>query len=172
MVRITIKKGDITLEEADAVVNPANSRGVMGGGVALAIKKAGGDIIEEEAIKAAPIPIGSAVITTGGSLKSKYVIHSPTMLTPSERISLDNARASVRAALACAVENKLSRIAFPGMGTGVGGVDKRNAAMAMLEEVANFNEKNLIEEVIMVDLDDEVYSFLTEWKKRLSLETG
>lgn len=172
-MRITVKKGDITQENVDAVVNPANSLGFMGGGVALSIKKAGGDIIEEAAVKAAPLPFGSAVMTTGGLLKSRYVIHSPTMRRPSERIGIGNVRDSVRAALACAVENNLSRIAFPGMGTGVGGVNKQNAVRAMLEEIALFAEKSgSIEELMLVDIDDEICRFFSEWSKKLGLETA
>jgi len=72
-VEIKIKKGDITTVEVDAIVNPANSYGYMGGGVAGSLKEKGGDEIEQEACESAPIPIGSCVVTTGGSLKTKKI---------------------------------------------------------------------------------------------------
>jgi len=83
MIKITIEQGDITTLEVDAIINPANSYGYMGGGVAGAIKEIGGQEIETEAVAKAPIPIGSAVITTAGSLKAKHIIHAPTMEQPS-----------------------------------------------------------------------------------------
>lgn len=103
----------------------------------------------------APIPIGSAVITTGGRLKCRYVIHSPTMEQPASLIDVGNVKEATRAALECADEAGLKKIAIPGMGTGVGGVPRDKAAMAMIEVIANFNEKNL-EEVILIDRDKGV----------------
>ncbi len=154
-MRVTIKQGDITELEADAIVNAANSYGYMGGGVAGAIKRQGGQEIEIEAVSKAPIPIGSAVITTAGRLKCKYVIHAPTMEQPSSLIDVGNVKEATKAALECADENNLKKIAIPGMGTGVGGVPCEKAAIAMIEVIVNFNEKNL-EEVILVDRNKEM----------------
>ena len=78
---IKIIKGDITELKVDAVVNAANNKLVMGGGVAGAIKKKGGRIIEDEAVKKGPIEIGGAVYTSAGNLSAKYVIHAATMGT-------------------------------------------------------------------------------------------
>lgn len=168
-----VVKGDITFENVDAIVNPANSYGVMGGGVALAIKKAGGDVIETEAMDASPIAIGTAILTTGGLLKSRHVIHTPTMTEPAEETDIGNVRSAVRAALTCAVENKLSSIAFPGMGTGVGGISKEDAARAMLEEIRFFTRKDSrIAEIRLMGFDDELYKAFVKWMKRLIPETG
>ncbi|MCX8181526.1 MAG: macro domain-containing protein [Candidatus Methanomethyliaceae archaeon] len=76
---IKILKIDITICDAEALVNPANSLMSMGGGVAAAIKRAAGPVVEEEAMRNAPIPVGNAIATSAGHLKSKYIIHSPTM---------------------------------------------------------------------------------------------
>ncbi|MFZ2937841.1 MAG: macro domain-containing protein, partial [Candidatus Omnitrophota bacterium] len=76
---IMIIQGDITTLKVDAIVNAANNELVMGGGVAGAIKKKGGKIIEEEALKKGPIKIGEAVVTSAGKLPVKYVIHAATM---------------------------------------------------------------------------------------------
>ena len=154
-MKITIVEGDITNLEVDAIVNAANSYGYMGGGVAGAIKRIGGEEIEIEAVSEAPIPIGSAVITKAGKLKCRYVIHAPTMEQPASLIDVGNVKEATRAALECADENKLKRIAIPGMGTGVGGVPRDKAAKAMIEVIVNFNEKNL-EEVMLVDRNKEM----------------
>ena len=84
-VIIEVIKGDITKVHVEAIVNPANSLMIMGGGVAGAIKRVAGDEVEREAMKYAPVPVGSAVATGAGKMKNvKYVIHAPTMERPAE----------------------------------------------------------------------------------------
>ncbi len=141
MVEILAKQGDITEEEVDAIVNPANSLGVMGGGVAWVIKRKGGEDIEEEAVKKAPISIGCAISTQGGNLPTKFVIHASTMEQPAMKISLENVKKATLAALECASNLKISTMAFPGMGTGVGGIKKKDAAQAMAMAIKNFSKK-------------------------------
>lgn len=160
-MKITIIQGDITNLAIDAIVNAANSYGYMGGGVAGAIKRIGGQEIETEAVSKAPIPVGYAVITTAGRLRCKCVIHSPTMEQPASLIDVGNVTEATRAALECADENNLKRIAIPGMGTGVGGIPKDKAAKAMINAIVNFNEKDL-EEVILIDKNKEM---IDEWNK-------
>ena len=150
---IIVKKGDITEEECDAIVNPANSSGYMGGGVALAIKLKGGKEIEEEAVKKAPIPLGKAIATKAGKLKCKFVIHSPTMQKPAEKIPLENVRLATRAALELAKELKIKSIAFPGMGTGIGGIKSENAARVMIEECKKFEDL----EIRLIAFDEKLY---------------
>lgn len=128
---VEVVAGDITLFQGDALVNPANTYGYMGGGVALAIRKKGGDVIEEEAVKQAPIPIGGAVVTTGGSLGVKAVIHAPTVVEPGGASSPVNVYKATAAALSKALENGFRKIAFPLMGAGVGGVPPAESARAM-----------------------------------------
>lgn len=149
---IIAKKGDIT-EECDAIVNPANSSGLMGGGVALAIKIKGGEEIEREAINKAPIQVGKAIFTTSGKLKCKYVIHSPTMQKPAMKIPLENVRLATKAALELARKLKIKSIAFPGMGTGVGGIKAKDGARVMIEECKKF--KGL--DIRLIAFDDELY---------------
>lgn len=167
MIKITIAHGDITSLEADAIVNAANSYGIMGGGVAGAIKRAGGQEIELEAVSQAPIPVGFAVITRAGRLKCKQVIHAPTMEQPASIVDTGNVSEATRGALECAEENGLKRIAIPGMGTGVGGVPFDRAAKAMLEAIVNFEGVNL-EEVILIDKDKKM---VEEWNKVLNGKT-
>jgi len=110
-VEIVSFHGDITTLEVDAIVNAANTRLVMGGGVAGAIKRAGGKEIEEEAVAKGPIRIGEAVETTAGKLKAKFVIHSPTM-DMDFKTDENKIRLAVRAALKKAEELGIESIAF------------------------------------------------------------
>jgi O-acetyl-ADP-ribose deacetylase (regulator of RNase III) len=135
---IKIICGDITKQKTEAIVNPANSLGIMGGGVALAIKNAGGSIIEQEAKKQAPIKIGKAVLTSGGKLNARYVIHAPTMKKPSGKCNIKNIKLATKAALDCCIKNVKS-VAFPGMGTGIGGISYRKAIDAMLEVMSKYD---------------------------------
>ncbi len=140
-VEITALTGDITKQETDAVVNPANTWMIMGGGAAGAIKRAGGQEIEDEAVKHAPVPVGKAIATGGGKLKAKNVIHAPTMKRPAMRINVENVRLAVKAALELADSKGIRSLAFPGIGTGVGGVGLEEAAGAMVEETKKHVDK-------------------------------
>ncbi|MBI5048580.1 MAG: macro domain-containing protein [Deltaproteobacteria bacterium] len=160
-MEIIVTQGSLLDADTDAIVNAANSLGLMGGGVAMVIKKAAGDMVEEEAKKLAPIPVGKAILTTAGSLKFKSIIHAPTMEIPGIRIVAANVIKATKAALKLADENGYSAIAFPGMGTGIGGVKKSVAANAMIETIKDFNAQNL-KKVILIDIDNEM---VEEWRQ-------
>lgn len=161
-MQIIVKKEDITKLRCDAIVNPANSFGYMGGGVAGVIKRVGGAGIENEAVGQAPITIGRAVATTAGTLPCKAVIHAPTMRRPAERTNEENVRSATLAALECADNNGYESIAFPGMGTGVGRVPLDVAARTMVEEIRRFNPKNLKKVYLVAINDDMVKVFKSE----------
>ena len=161
MLEIQIQKGDITKVKADAIVNPANSYGWMGGGSAGAIKKNGGEEIEKEIIDKAPLEIGKAVATTAGKLPYKAVIHAPTMESPAEKAMDYNVEMAVRGALLLADDQGFKTIAMPGMGTGIGDFPKDKAAKIMIAEIKRLNPINL-EKVILVDLDEEL---VEAWQK-------
>ncbi|HDM92830.1 MAG TPA: macro domain-containing protein [Candidatus Korarchaeota archaeon] len=155
---IEVVEGDITAQKADAIVNPANRRLVMGGGVAGAIKRAGGEEIEREAVSKGPIEIGEAIATGAGRLAARYVIHAPTVKTPGGRATLGSARAATRAALKKADELGLKSIALPGMGTGVGGLSLYEAVRAMAEEVkAHLDRGSSLEKIILVAYGRNAY---------------
>lgn len=154
-IGLTIRLGDLTALEVDAIVNPANSRGAMGGGVAKAIRDRGGREIESEARARAPIGIGRAVLTTAGTLPCRHVLHAPTMVRAAERSSPERIRQATLAALNLADQRELERIAFPGMGTGVGKVPKAEAARAMIETIRGFPARHL-KEIILVDRDPKM----------------
>lgn len=158
---IIFKRGDITQEECDAIVNPANSLGIMGGGVALAIKIKGGEEIEKEARSKSPIKVGRAISTTSGKLKCKYVIHSPTMEKPAQKIPLENVRLATKAALELATKLKIKSIALPGMGTGVGGISQEDAAKAMIEECKKFEDL----EIRLMAFDERLYQAFKKFVK-------
>ncbi|QID34198.1 macro domain-containing protein [Hydrogenobacter sp. T-8] len=162
-MEISVVQGSLLEVQADAIVNPANSLGLMGGGVAGVIKRFGGEQIEKEAVSKAPIPVGSAVLTSAGKLPFKGVIHAPTMEEPAMETTEEKVRKAVRAVLELADNMGFESIAMPGMGTGVGRLPKDVSARAMIEEVRNFQPKNL-KRVILVDLDRQM---VEEWKRLL-----
>ncbi len=158
-VEIETFLGDITKLEVDAIVNAANTRLYMGGGVAGAIKRAGGKEIEEEAVKKGPIKIGEAVETTAGKLKAKYVIHSPTMELDF-KTDENKIRLAMKAALKKADELGIESIAFPALGTGVGGFPKDKAAKVMVEELKkHIDEGTKLKKVILTDISEEQVEF-------------
>jgi O-acetyl-ADP-ribose deacetylase (regulator of RNase III) len=159
-------QGSILEAEADVIVNAANSHGMMGGGVARVIKRAAGQDVEDQARAQAPIPVGQAVLTSGGKTKFKGIIHAPTMPEPGMRIPLQNVALATRAALVNADEQAFESIAIPGMGTGVGGVTAHDAAVKMVQEIRTFAPRTL-RSVIMVDVDP---SMIDAWRKQLSAE--
>ena len=132
---IVLAVGDITRVACDAIVNPANSLMIMGGGVAGAIRRAAGRSVEEEARKRAPVPVGKAIVTSSGELapRIQYIIHAPTMERPAMRTTENKVKEAVRAALREAARMNLKCIAFPAMGAGVGGLSAEESMKAMLE---------------------------------------
>jgi len=151
---IFVKKGDLTKIVCDAIVNPANSFGFMGGGVAGAIKRVGGREIENEAVAKSPINVGEAIVTTPGSLPCKYVIHAPTMKQPAMRIPIENVKLATRAAFELALKLDVKSIAIPGMGTGVGGVSTDSAAKEIVNISKEYEDK--FEKIILLDRNDEM----------------
>lgn len=155
-VKIAVVTGDITKQKVDAIVNPANILMIMGGGVAGAIKRAGGREIEEEAVRRAPVGVGEAIATKAGRLDAKYVIHAPTMERPAMQIGVRNVKLAMNGALECAKKLGVRSIAFPGMGTGVGGVRLDEAATAMLEEAKKHIDLGTsLGEIVLVGFTDK-----------------
>ena len=155
---IRIIKGDITELKVDAIVNAANNKLVMGGGVAGVIRRKGGKEIEDEAVKKGPIKIGEAVATGAGKLAAKYVIHAATMGMDfaTDEIKI---RDSARSALKVAEELKVNSVVFPALGCGVGGFPLIAAAKIMSQEVFRHLRENdsVLKEVIFCLYDQEAY---------------
>jgi O-acetyl-ADP-ribose deacetylase (regulator of RNase III) len=128
---IILERGDITEYEVDAIVNAANNQLSMGAGVASAIKRKGGTIVEEEAMRQGPIEVGEVVVTTAGNLPANYVIHAAVM-GPDLRADPEHVRQATTNALRRAEDLRLHTIAMPAFGTGVGRLAPKDAAEAML----------------------------------------
>jgi O-acetyl-ADP-ribose deacetylase (regulator of RNase III) len=132
--RIELWNGDICDLEVDAIVNAANVSLWMATGVGGAIKRAGGDEIEFAAVRQAPVPLGGAIVTPAGRLAARAVIHA---------VSIDHARrtsavaidAATRSAMARAREIGAESVAFPALGTGVGGFPLEEAARVAVAAV-------------------------------------
>ena len=134
-VEIIVAKGDITTIECGAVVNPANSLMIMGGGVAGALRRAAGQEVEAEARRHAPVPVGKAISTSAGRLapRIKYIIHAPTMERPAMRTTPGKVEKAAYAALVEASRLGVDCVALPAMGAGVGGLDAEESMDSMLK---------------------------------------
>jgi O-acetyl-ADP-ribose deacetylase (regulator of RNase III) len=135
MGRVVIEEGDITHVATDAVVNAANTRLLLGSGVAGAIRARGGPSIQEECERQAPIELGGAVLTGAGDLPARHVIHAAGMELGGS-VSEESLRSTTRRSLELAAHHGLRSVAFPAIGTGVGGLAVQRCAEVMLEEVA------------------------------------
>ena len=131
---IEVVQGDITEQDVDAIVNAANNKLWMGVGVAGAIVRRGGREIEADAIRQGPIGIGESVITGAGALFARHVIHAAAM-GQDLRTDRDKIRRATESALALAEERGLNSIAFPALGTGVGGFPLDECAAVMVAVV-------------------------------------
>lgn len=156
---ISLVQGDITQEEMDAIVNAANSRLAGGGGVDGAIHRAGGPAIMEECRRIGGCPTGQAVITTGGNLKARYVIHAVgPVYQGGNRGEADLLSSAYRASLKIAKERNLKSIAFPAISTGAYGYPLNEAARIALKTVVDFLKENEgIELVRFVLFDKRTY---------------
>jgi O-acetyl-ADP-ribose deacetylase len=165
---IAVERGDITDRDVDAIVNAASTALTMTTGVAAAIKRKGGVLIEEEAVRQGPIEVGEAVLTPGGNLAATHVIHAVAMgadlKTDPETITR-----TTRAVLALADKHRLTSIALPALGTGVGHVAPSAAADAMLQPIVAHlkSAKTALKRVVFVLYQDETFRAFTETLKRL-----
>ena len=165
---VEIQKGDISVMEVDAVVNAANTTLAMGTGVAGALKKRGGVVIEEEAMLQGPVEIGEAVMTTAGNLKATHVIHAALMSTDLKTDAATIGTAT-KAVLALAVKHKLTSLALPALGSGVGRVPPSESADAMLEAVVGHLKAGAttLKRVVFVLYQDEAHRTFVDTLKRV-----
>lgn len=158
MARIELWNGDICELEVDAIVTAANLSLWMSTGVAGAIKAAGGDSIEFEAVRQAPVPLGSAIVTHAGKLAAGAVIHAVS-LDRDRRTSAPILASAVRSALDRARELGARSIAFPALGTGVGGFPLEEAAAVTVATLhAELPACPTIEHVILAMRGQAAYS--------------
>jgi O-acetyl-ADP-ribose deacetylase len=167
MGTIRVLKGDITQISADAIVNAANSSLLGGGGVDGAIHRAGGPQILEECraivARQGGCATGEAVITSGGRLPARHVIHTVgPVWNGGNNKEREKLASCYRNALRLAEENGLHTVAFPNISTGVYRFPKDEAAQIAYATVKDFlDHSNSIDEVIFVCFDDESFRLLT-----------
>jgi O-acetyl-ADP-ribose deacetylase (regulator of RNase III) len=139
---LEVVEGDITELDVEAIANAANDQLWMGMGVAGAIKRAGGEEIEREAMALGPIEVGDAVATGGGRLTARYVVHGAVM-GQDLRTTPELVRRTTGRCLEVAEELGVRSLALPAFGTGVGGFDIAECARIMVAEARAFESRTL-----------------------------
>ncbi len=163
---IEITKGDITLADTEAIVNPANNGLIHAGGLAAAIVKRGGQIINQESKKIGNVPTGGAVITSGGSLKAKHIIHAVgPRYKDGKSGEEEKLKSAVKSALDIADKKKLKSIAIPAISSGIFGYPVNESSKIIVDEVVDyFNSKmkektdTTIEKVILCLFDEDTFN--------------
>jgi len=164
---IRLIKGDITDQNVDVIVNPANSYLKHGGGVAGAIVRKGGKIIQIESDRIGFVPVGSSVITTSGELPCQAIIHTvgPKMGEGNEDFKLSK---SIHSSLSLASDNSYKSISIPAISSGIFGFPKDRCANILLDESIKFLQNNntsiKIIEFCIID-DETLFHFKMKFKK-------
>ncbi len=169
---LSIVEGDITREETDAIVNAANSGLKGGGGVDGAIHRAGGPAILEACRKIGYCPAGQAVITTGGNLKAKYVIHTVgPIYSGGGRNESEVLKSAYLESLKLASKNGLKSLSFPAISTGAYGYPLPEAARIALKTAIDYLKEHAgIERVRFVLYGKTTYDVFAEEIKKLNLQ--
>jgi O-acetyl-ADP-ribose deacetylase (regulator of RNase III) len=155
--RITLREGDITAQDVDAIVNAANSALKLGAGVAGAIRERGGPSIQAECDAIGPIEVGEAAITGAGELPARFVIHAAGM-APGGSATEATIRSSVRRSLELAREHGCRSVAIPAIGAGIGGFSaQRCAEILMAEARAHLAGDTTLEEIRFVLFGEPTY---------------
>ena len=167
---LSLVEGDITNEETDAIVNAANTRLMGGAGVDGAIHRAGGPSIMEECRKIGGCPIGQAVITTGGDLKAKYVIHTVgPIYKDGNRGEAKLLKSAHLESLKLASARGLKSISFPAISTGVYGYPTDEAAGIALKTAIDYlKEHTDIKLIRFVRFGNKAYNIFSEELKKFA----
>jgi len=172
--RLSIVQGDITQQATDAIVNAANSGLMGGGGVDGAIHRAGGSAILEECkqirTERGRLPTGEAVITTGGNLEARHVIH---IVGPvwhgGNREEADLLASAYRESLKLAIDRGLKSVSFPSISTGAYGYPVEPAARIALQTVIDFlAQDDSLAEVVFVLFDSRTYRVYADTLQELA----
>jgi O-acetyl-ADP-ribose deacetylase len=163
-------QSDITMIDVEAIVNPANTFLIHNGGLAAAIVKRGGRIIQEESKKIGNVPTGSAVITTGGNLKAKHVIHAVgPKYKDGKSGEEEKLRSAVTSALDVADKKKLKSIAIPAISSGIFGYPIADSAKVIVNTVMDYfnakkkaKEESHLEKVVFCLLDKDAFDYFAK----------
>ncbi|EGZ10406.1 hypothetical protein PHYSODRAFT_260737, partial [Phytophthora sojae] len=164
---IVVTQGDLTECKVDAIVNAANSDLLHGGGVAGAISRKGGRVVQDESsawVNAnGRLPVGSAMVTSAGRLPARYVVHTvgPNLgrLSEPSPTQTEQLRSAVKSALVVGGRLGISSIALPGMSTGIFGYPLDQGAREILRECAKFCREqttSTIRYIVLMDIDDKI----------------
>jgi len=170
---VELIEGDMTELEVDAIVNAANTDLVLGTGVAGAIRTKGGPSIQEECDEQAPVGLGQAVATGAGDLRARYVIHAAGM-GPDRKTNAGIVETVTRNTLICAEQKRVKTIAFPAIGTGVGGMKLEESARIMLKCVLDYLEQGTssLKKVIFALYGSRAFDVFKDELERQSEERG
>jgi O-acetyl-ADP-ribose deacetylase (regulator of RNase III) len=152
--KIIVQQGDLTEMEVDAIVNAANNDLQLGGGLAGVIRRRGGESIQKECNQIGSIPVGGAALTAGGKLKARHIIHAASMELGGHTTSRA-LRTATAHSLRIAAEHGLRTIAFPAIGTGIGGFPLSECAEIMLRETVEHLKRSTSVETVYFVLFDE-----------------
>jgi O-acetyl-ADP-ribose deacetylase (regulator of RNase III) len=160
---VELIKGDITEREIDAIINTSNNMLILGSGLGGAIKSKGGPSIVEECAKYGTIEVGNAVITKGGKLKAKYIIHA-ALTEFDEPILEENIKESLKSCLKIANKRKIKSLAIPDMSMGIVRFPPKLCAKILLDVLERFlsNENKTLTRVEIVVWDIETYRIYKE----------
>ena len=172
--KISVVEGDLTLEAVDAIVNAANEHLSHGGGVAWAIARRGGKVIQEESTawvrEHGPVPTGQAALTGGGHLAARYVIHTVGPIWRDQGDEPALLRSAIQSALALADAHALHSVSLPAISSGIFGVPKPLAAQVIWDATLDYlaaHPESTLEEIRFCDIDRAtVEIFLAEGRKR------
>jgi len=166
---LEILQGDIAEQDTMAIANAANNHFWMGSGVAGAIKRKAGAEIEREAVAQGPADIGEAVLTSGGSLKAKFVIHAAVM-GQDLHTNAEYIQKATGKTFRLAEQSRIESLSVPAFGTGVGGFSVYHCAKIMLSEAIGFlSGSRVLRHIRFVLYDEETYAaFQEELKMQFS----
>lgn len=162
--KIIIETGDITEFAGDAIVNAANTDLILGSGVAGAIREKGGYTIQAECNKTGSIALGDVTITPAGDLKCKFIIHAAGMHLGG-RVNEESLRSCIHKSLKVADQFNVRTLAFPAIGTGVGGFPLENCAETMLSVVKEYlqTQQTGIEKVYFILFDYQAFTVFNNY---------
>lgn len=152
---IEVRQADPIEFDGDALMVPTLSSGVMELPFASRVKSAAGAEIEQEVMSHAPIAVGACMVTEGGSMATRHLIHAPVLEEPGLRIGVENIRRAVRASLLGATRYQLETVGIPAFGYGDTGVSTEETARAILDEINGYKGSHPIN-VVLLDTDDEM----------------
>jgi O-acetyl-ADP-ribose deacetylase len=165
---VRVIHGDLTEAPVDAIVNAANSHLQHGGGVAAAIVRKGGMVIQEESNRIGFVPVGGCAVTSAGKLPAHYVIHAvgPRWGEGAEEAKL---RSAVKNTLKTAEEKRFSSIGLPAISAGIFGFPKELCARIIVEEILSFiNEASPLREIDIYLIEPEIIEFFSAEIDRLN----